>query len=114
MDGSKININHFYENGVIVRTVRTNANGLKDTYEYTCDENGKILSHVLTLAAGTVEEATYTYNEQGQLNVISTATGTTTYEYNAFGDVVKEAVAENGEVVSATTYAYVYTFVVAK
>ena len=114
LDGSKVNINHFYENGVIVRTIRTNANGLKDTYEYTCDENGKILSHVLTLADGTVEEATYTYNEQGQLNVISTATGTTTYEYNAFGDVVKEAVAENGEVVSATTYAYVYTFVVAK
>lgn len=114
LDGSKVNINHFYENGVIVRTVRTNANGLKDTYEYTCDETGKITAHTLTFSDNSIEEATYAYNEAGQLTVISTATGTTTYEYNAFGDVIKEAVAENGEVVSATTYAYIYTFIVSK
>ena len=60
VDGSKIVINHFYEKGIKVRTIRTNADKSKDTYEYTCDETGKILSHVLTLADGTVEEATYT------------------------------------------------------
>lgn len=113
IDGGKFVINHLYENGIEIRAIRTNADKSKDTYEYTCDESGKILSHVLTLSDGTVEEATYSYNEAGQLTVISTADGTTTtYEYNAFGDVIKEAVAVNGEVVSTTTYAYVYTFIV--
>ena len=60
----------------------------------------------------TVEEATYTYNEAGQLSVISATSGNTTFEYNAFGDCVKETVEANGEVVRATTYAYIYTFVV--
>ena len=46
--------------------------------------------------------------------MISAASGNTTFEYNAFGDVVKEAVEANGEVVSATTYAYVYSFIVSK
>lgn len=112
VDGSKININNFYENGVIVRTVRTNANGLKDTYEYTCDESGKITAHTLTFSDNSAEEATYSYNEAGQLTVISTGATTTTYEYNAFGDVVKEAVAEGSTVISSTTYAYAYTFIV--
>ena len=114
IDGGKVVINHFYENGVKVRSIRTNADKSKDTYGYTCDASGKVLSHVLTLADGTVEEATYSYNEQGQLTVISAASGNTTFEYNAFGDVVKEAVEANGEVVSATTYAYVYSFIVSK
>lgn len=113
-DGGKVVISHFYEDGMRVRSIRTNADKSKDTYAYTCDENGKILSHVLTLADGTAEESTYTYNEQGLLSVISAASGNTTFEYNAFGDVVKEAVEANGEVVSATTYAYTYTFIVSK
>ena len=111
-DGTKVVINHLYENGVKVRTIRTNANKSKDTYAFTCDENGTILSHVLTFADNSVEEATYSYNEAGQLSVISSTSGNTTYEYNVFGDVVKETVEANGEVICATTYAYVYTFTV--
>ena len=111
-DGGKVVINHLYEDGMKVRTIRTNANKTKDTYEYTCDESGKILSHVLTFADNSKEEATYTYNEAGQLSVISATSGNTTYEYNAFGDVVKETVEANGEVICAATYAYIYTFVV--
>lgn len=114
MNGGKTVINHFYEDGIKIRSIRTNPNKTTDTYEYTCDESGKILSHVLTLADDTVEEATYSYNKQGQLTVISDAASTTTYEYNGLGDVVKEAVTENGEVVCATTYAYIYTFIVSK
>ena len=114
LNGGKTVLNHFYEDGIKIRSIRTNPNKTTDTYEYTCDESGKILSHVLTLADGTVEEATYSYNEQGQLTVISNAASTTTYEYNGLGDVVKEAVTENGEVVCATTYAYIYTFIVSK
>lgn len=114
LDGGKTVINHFYEDGVKIRSIRTNPNKTTDTYEYTCDESGKILSHVLTLADGTVEEATYSYNEQGQLDVVSATATTTTYEYNGLGDVVKEAVTANGEVVCATTYAYIYTFIVSK
>ena len=114
LDGGKTVLNHFYEDGVKIRTICTNPDKTKDTYEYTCDKSGKIISHVLTLSDLTVEEATYTYNEQGRLSVISDAASTTTYEYNAFGDVVKEAVTENGEVACATTYAYIYTFIVSK
>ena len=114
LEGGKTVINHFYEDGMKIRSIRTNPNKTTDTYEYTCDESGKVISHVLTLSDGTVEEATYTYNEQGLLSVISCANSTTTVEHNAFGDVVKEAVTENGEVVCATTYAYIYTFIVSK
>ena len=78
------------------------------------DESGKVVSHVLTLSDGTVEEATYSYNEQGLLAVIASNSGNTTFEYNVFGDLVKESVEANGEVVTATTYAYVYTFIVSK
>ena len=113
-DGGKVIINHLYENGIKVRSIRTNADKSKDTYEYTCDQTGKILSHVLTLSDGTVEEATYSYNEQDLLSVISATSGNTTCQYNAFGDLVKEAVEVNGAVVSATTYAYAYSFIVSK
>ena len=114
LEGGKTVINHFYENGMKIRSIRTNPDKSTDTYEFTCDETGKVLSHVLTLSDGTTEEVTYTYNEQGQLAVTSGSNSTTTYEYNGLGDVVKEAVTENGEVVCATTYAYVYTFIVTK
>ena len=114
LEGGKTVINHFYEDGMKIRSIRTNPNKTTDTYEYTSDENGKVISHVLTLSDGTVEEATYTYNEQGLLSVISCANSTTTVEHNAFGDVVKEALTENGEVVCATTYTYIYTFIVSK
>ena len=114
IDGGKVVISHLYDNGIKTRSIRTNADKSKDTYEYTCDESGKVISHVLTLSDGTVEEATYTYNDQGLLTAIAATSGTTNYEYNAFGDLVKESVEANGEVVSATTYAYVYTFIVSK
>lgn len=113
-DGGKVVINHLYDNGIKTRSIRTNANKTKDTYEFTCDEGGKVLSHTLTYADNTKEEATYSYNDAGQLTVISSNIGNTTYEYNAFGDCVKESVEVNGEVVCATTYAYVYTFIVSK
>ena len=113
-DGGKVVISHLYDNGIKTRSIRTNADKSKDTYEYTCDENGKVVSHVLPLSDGTVEEATYSYNEQGQLTVIAATSGNTTYEYNAFGDVVKESVEANGNVVSATTYAYIYTMIISK
>jgi YD repeat-containing protein len=82
-------------------------NGYSDRIEFTALIR-------IEYADGTVEEVTYTYNEQGLLSVISCANSTTTVEHNAFGDVVKEAVTENGEVVCATTYAYIYTFIVSK
>lgn len=110
IDGSKVVINHLYDDGIKTRTIRTNADKSKDTYEYTCDESGKVISHVLKLSDGTVEEAAYTYNEAGQLTVVSSAGSNTTYEYNVFGDVVKEAVEANGAVVTASVYAYVYTY----
>lgn len=111
-DGGKIVINHLYMDGIEVRAIRTNADKSKDTYEFTCDENGKILSHVLTYSDNTTEEATYSYNEAGQLSVISSDAGNTTYEYNAFGDCVKESVEANGEVICATTYTYMYIYIV--
>ena len=113
-DGGKTMISNFYEGTCKVRTIRTNPNNSKDVYEYTCDESGKILSHVLTLSDDTVEEATYTYNEQGLLTAISSTSGNTTFEYNVFGDLVKETVEANGAVVCTTTYAYIYTFIVSK
>ena len=111
-DGGKTMVRHFYDGNIKVRTIRTNPNNSKDTYEYTCDETGKILSHVLTYSDNTTEEATYSYNEAGQLSVISSDAGNTTYDYNAFGDCVKESVEANGEVISATTYTYIYTYIV--
>ena len=114
VDGSKTKLSNFFEGTAKVRTIRTNPNNSKDTYEYTCDETGKVVSHVLTLSDGTVEEATYSYNEQGLLAVIASNSGNTTFEYNVFGDLVKESVEANGQVVTATTYAYVYTFIVSK
>lgn len=112
-DGSKVNINHFYEGSTPVRTVRTNANGLKDTFVYTCDENNKVVSHVLTFSDGGVQEATYTYNEQGLLATLAcTGAGeeTLTYEYNVYGDVEKEtSVNPFGESVTKYNYTYSYT-----
>lgn len=113
-DGGKVVINHIYENGIKTRTIRTNADKTKDTFVYTCDENGKVLSHVLTLSDGIVEEAAYTYSEQGLLSEINGSTGITTYEYNAFGDVVSETLTANDETVCSTTYSYLYTFIVSK
>ena len=107
-DGTKTVLSHFYEDGIKIRTIRTNPNNSKDTYVYTCDENGNVISHVLTFADNSKEEATYSYNSFNQLSVISAGSVTTTYEYNYFGDVVKETVAENGNVLSATTYTYNY------
>lgn len=109
LDGGKIVINHFYDKGILVRTIRTNEDKSKDTYEYTCDETGKILSHVLTLADGTVEEAVYTYSDvTGLLASIETANTLIAYGYNQFNDVSIEAVAVDGKDVSTTSYDYNY------
>ena len=109
VDGGKVIINHFYEKGIKVRTIRTNADKSKDTYDYTCDENGKILSHVLTLADGTVEEATYTYSDvTGLLASIETANTLIAYGYNQFNDVSVEYIAADGIDVSNTSYDYDY------
>ena len=111
VDGGKVVINHLYENGIKVRTIRTNADKSKDTYAYTCDEDGKILSHVLTLSDGTVEEATYEYNAQnGWLVAIETANTLTSYGYNQFNDVSAEYVAVDGVDVSKTAYNYHYNY----
>lgn len=110
-DGGKVVINHLYEDGIKVRSIRTNPDKSKDSYEYTCDASGKVVSHVLTMADGSVEEAAYTYNKLGQLSAVSGA-AVINYEYNVFGDLVKETVTENGEITSTTTYSYIYTFIV--
>lgn len=111
LDGGKTVINHFYEDGVKIRSIRTNPNKTTDTYEYTCDESGKILSHVLTLADGTVEEATYTYSDvTGWLVSIETANGMTVYTYDQFNNVTNEIVNINGEDVAETSYFYDYHY----
>ena len=118
---------YIFKDGNLIKEAITLADGTQVKNYYKYDENGlctsetlnqadggKVISHVLTLSDSTTEEATYSYNEQGLLSVISATSGNTTYEYNAFGDVVKEAVEANGEVISAVTYAYIYTFIVSK
>lgn len=113
-DGGKVNINHFYEGNVIVRTVRTNASGLKDTYVYTCDTNGRIAAHTLTFSDGSVQEGVYNYNELGQLVKLEcTGAGeeTIAYEYNEHGDVYQETVT-SGDSQTVTTYIYTYAFTV--
>lgn len=110
-DGSKVVISHLYENGIKTRSIRTNADKSKDTYEYTCDETGKVLSHVLTLADGTVDEATYTYNdEKGWLSSIETANTLTAFGYNQFNDVSVEYIVVDGVDVSNTSYDYHYNY----
>lgn len=111
-DGSKVNINHFYEGSTPVRTIRTNANGLKDTFVYTCDGSGKITAHTLTFSDGSVQEAVYSYNEQGQLiKMECTGAGeqTVNYAYNEHGDVCEESVSA-GDSDTVTTYVYTYAF----
>lgn len=113
VDGGKTVINHFYEDGCKVRSIRTNPNKTKDTYEYTCDENGKVFTHVLTLSDRTVEEAAYTYDEAtGQLVSIMTPTSSNTFVYNRYGDVVSESLSVNGQEVNKVTYAYTYNYYV--
>jgi len=113
LNGGKTVLNHFYEDGIKIRSIRTNPNKTTDTYEYTCDESGKILSHVLTLADGTVEDAVYSYDEAtGLLISIMTADSSNTFAYNRYGDVTKEALTVNGQEVSKVTYTYTYNYYV--
>ena len=110
-DGGKVVINHLYENGIKVRSIRTNADKSKDTYEYTCDESGKVLSHVLTLADGTVEEASYTYSDvTGWLASIQSGNTMTVYSYDHFNNKTNEFVNVDGADVSETSYLYNYTY----
>ena len=110
-DGGKVVINHLYENGIKTRSIRTNADKSKDTYEYTCDESGKVLSHVLTLADGTVEEATYSYSDvTGWLVSIQSGNTMTVYSYDHFNNKTNEFVNVDGADVSETSYFYNYTY----
>lgn len=111
LDGGKIMINNFYKNSIKLRTIRTNPNKTKDTYEYTCDAQGKILSHVLTLSDGTVEEAVYNYDEAtGLLVSIMTSNSSNTFAYNAHGDLSNEVLTVNGTEVYKANYTYNYTY----
>ena len=113
IDGGKVVISHLYDNGIKTRSIRTNADKSKDTYEYTCDESGKVTSHVLTLSDGTVEEATYTYSDvTGLLASIETANTMNSFGYNQFNDVSVEYVMVDGEDVSHTSYDYDYIYIV--
>ena len=111
VDGGKVVISHLYENGIKTRSIRTNADKSKDTYEYTCDANGKVLSHVLTLADGTTEEATYTYSDvTGWLVSIESGNTMTVYSYDHFNNKTNEFVNVDGTDVSETSYLYNYTY----
>ena len=113
LDGGKTVINHFYEDGNKIRSIRTNPDKTKDTYEYTCDENGKIVTHVLTLADGTVEEAVYSYDEAtGLLVSVMTPVSSNTFTYNRYGDVASESLTVNGQEVNKITYTYCYNYYV--
>ncbi len=108
--GGKVVINHLYDDNMKTRSIRTNVDKSKDTYEYICDENGNVVRHTLTFSDGTMDQATYGYNAQGLVTMITGSTSITTYEYDTFGNVVKEAVTENNEVVYSATYTYDYIF----
>ena len=111
VDGTKTVINHFYKDGIKIRSIRTNPDKTKDTYEFTCDEQGKILTHVLTLADGTVEEAVYNYDEAtGLLVSIMTANSSNTFAYNHFGDLSHETLTVDGKEVYKATYTYNYNY----
>ena len=111
IDGGKVVINHLYEDGIKVRSIRTNADKTKDTYVYACDAQGKILSHVLTLSDGTVEEAAYSYDDvTGLLLSIVSAGNSTTFAYNSYNDMVMETVSANGAEISKTAYTYIYNY----
>ena len=111
VDGTKVVINNFYKDSIKLRTIRTNADKTKDTYEYTCDEQGKIMSHVLTLADGTVEEAVYNYDATtGMLISIMTNTSSNTFAYNQHGDISNETLTVNGTEVYKANYTYTYNY----
>lgn len=111
LDGGKTVINHFYEDGIKIRSIRTNPDKTKDTYAYTCDESGKILSHVLTLADGTLEEAAYTYSDvTGWLVSIQSGNTMTVYTYDHFNNKTNEYVNVDGVDVSETSYFYNYIY----
>jgi len=113
VDGGKTVINNFYKDSTKIRSIRTNPDKTKDTYEYTCDEQGNILTHVLTLADGTVEEAVYNYDEvTGLLVSIMTANSSNTFAYNQFGDVSNETLTVDGKEVYKATYTYNYNYFV--
>ena len=116
-DDTKVNVNHFYDGTTLVRTIRTNPGGMRDTYEYTCDASGKVVSHVLTFADNSKQEGVYSYDEAGRLQTL-TCTGadaqTIQYEYNEFGDLIRETVSADGETSFTTAITYTYAFSVAE
>jgi len=109
-DGSKDKYRHTYVDGLLTKTVHTGATGSKLTYLYTHNENGSIAGYTVTFPSKDVQEATYAYNELGAVVTI-TCTGAessvTAYEYDEYGNVIKEAVTVDG-VETVTTYEYTY------
>ena len=65
---------------------RTNARGIVTTYTY--DDWGQLLA--IDYADATPDIA-YTYDAMGRQTQVTDGAGTTTFAYNAFGDVVSEA-----------------------
>ena len=113
VDGGKTVINNFYKDSIIIRSIRTNPDKSKDTYEYTCDETGKVLSHVLTLSDGTEEVAVYNYDEAtGMLVSIMTSNSSNIFAYNQHGDVSNESLTETGQEVYKAAYTYSYNYFV--
>ncbi len=97
-------------NGVLVKTVHTEPTNSKNTTVYAYSEDGVCTGYTLTYASKDVQEAAYTYNELGavsQIDVTGFEPSVTTFEYDEFGNVVKETVTANGAE-TVTTYTYTY------
>lgn len=112
-DGTKTILSHHYDGYIKLRTIRTNPNGSKETFEYEHDEFGRIVFHQAMLSDGTIEKAVYTYNDKGLLASIARNTSEiTTYKYNYFGHLTKEILTTFGFHHSITTYTYQYEYIV--
>lgn len=108
-DGTKTVLSHHYDGNVKLRTIRTNPNNSKETFEYACDEAGRVIYHEVMLADGTLERGVYYYNDKGHLHYLVTTTGDlTAYKYTHFGHPSKITYSHNGEPVSTVSYSYDY------
>lgn len=109
-DGSKDKYRHTYVDGLLTKTVHTGATGTKLTYLYTHNEDGTIAGYTVTFPSKDVQDGTYAYNELGAVASI-TRTGAeasvTAYEYDEYGNVIKETVTVDGAE-TVTTYEYTY------
>lgn len=110
-DGTKDKYRHNISlEGQLTKTIHTDPNGSKDTMVYTYSEDGILTGYTMTCANGDELTALYTYNELGsiaQIDISGAAPSVTVYEYNTYGDVVKETVTVDG-VETVTTWEYTY------